>query len=258
MTNESNFQATGDLSLLRYFGRGTRLWSSQGRHEVGEDWWLALSGEPSVNMNMACCWSEDPEVMIQQCLEPVLEARRPAIIMLTGPGLANASTLTDAGWVNVGMTPMLAMRARTREWNLDPSARRLHRDDLESARQLMVEVFGMDPAIARVAMPDAVSDGDDMEAWGLFDGPELLSSAIIVWEDPVATMWSLAVRRDRQRGGLGRRLMESVLHRVDEMGASGSVFTASGAGEQLYYSAGFQLNAELQLWSRPRWMLGVG
>jgi ribosomal protein S18 acetylase RimI-like enzyme len=259
MTGVTGDQGGDEASLLalRAYGSSTRLWSSGGRHEVGETWWLALSGEPSINFNLACSWADDPDLLVSRCLQPVIETRRPAIIMLAGLGLSTAATLVDAGWVKIGTSPMMTAAARTRARTFDPSVRFLTSNDLVTARELLVDVFRMDASNARVAMPDTVVERDDMHAWGLFDGPELLGTIMVVNEDRFAVVWSMAVSPHRQREGFGRRLFETVLHQIDGSDVNSLVLSASGAGEGFYRAAGFELSTELQLWSRPRWMLAV-
>ena len=92
--------------VRRTLGGAARLWASAEHHTVSSEWWVALSGEKSVTYNVACCQSADAGVLTDRCLQPVLDLRRPATIMLAGPGLATAQTLADLGWVTVAALPL--------------------------------------------------------------------------------------------------------------------------------------------------------
>jgi ribosomal protein S18 acetylase RimI-like enzyme len=67
----------------------------------------------------------------------------------------------------------------------------------------------------------------------------------------------MATRSDCQGRGYGRRLLEAVFDHQFEEGATGSLLHSSVAAERLYRQLGFTVVEYLQLWSRPRWVLGA-
>src|SRR5271154_7008049 len=97
--------------LWRVLGSAARLWARPDLHDVHDDWWTAYSGQKSVSYNLACCHSSDLEVLTTRCLEPTLALKKPAIIMLAGPGLATAQKLSDSGWMTVGALPLMTRPA---------------------------------------------------------------------------------------------------------------------------------------------------
>ena len=72
--------------LRRTLGAAGRLWAAPEHHHVADEWWIACSGQRNVNYNVAFCQSSDPAVLLDHCLQPVLDLGRPAIIMLAGAG----------------------------------------------------------------------------------------------------------------------------------------------------------------------------
>ncbi|MGD0053926.1 MAG: GNAT family N-acetyltransferase [Acidimicrobiales bacterium] len=241
--------------LRRTLGAAARVWAGAGHHETDAAWWIALSGQNSVSLNLACSQSPDSTVLVEHCLEPVLEQRKPAIIMLAGPGLATAQTLIDAGWVNVGATPLMLLAGAVTEGRRDSSVRALATGELPLAREIITDSFALDEAGAATVIPDSPSDLG-ATVWGLFEEGRLLSAVTIVREDDLSVVWSMATRGDSQRRGLGRRLLESVLTYEFEHGAEGSLLNSSREGEKLYRDLGYGVVDYLQLWSRPRWVLG--
>lgn len=242
--------------LLRAFGRSTTLWVGDGYHHVGDDWWISLAGTSSVLSNVACCWSGRDDVLKDECLRPLLDLGAPGVIMLAGPGLARAQVLVDAGWIVAGVTPLMLLTREPEGYVVDSSVRELDPSELPAARSILAESFQMSEANASTALPDSVIGRDDERAWGLFEEDDLVAVVIIVQVDGRAVVWSMATPPSRQHSGLGRRLLKEVLHEEFKQGATASLLASSKAGEPLYRSLGYQVVGHLQVWSRPRWVLG--
>jgi len=243
--------------LVRTFGSSTRMWAAAGQYEVHQDWWLALSGDSDVNFNLACCSSSDSAVLAQCCLQPVLDHRKPGIIMLAGPGLATAQLLADAGWVNIGARPLMLLKPLPSGWPASTGARVLAADEFDLARQVIAETFGVGHGSAKTAIPDSVAERDDVSVWGLFEDDRLVASVAIVEEDGLAVIWSMSTLPESQGHGYGRRLLQEALRAQLEKGATGSLLHSSVAGENLYRGLGYEVIEYLQMWSRPRWVLGL-
>jgi ribosomal protein S18 acetylase RimI-like enzyme len=243
--------------LLRAFGASTRLWVGAGRHEVDNEWWVALSGARNVNFNVACCWSPREDDLARQCLQPLLDLGVPGIAMLAGPGLASAQTLVDSGWVAVGATPLMLLTAERPERDVDVAVRPLESSQLPAARSILAESFRMDETSTLVALPDSVIERRDERAWGLFEEDLLVAVVVIVDVDGHVVVWSMATPPERQGSGLGRRLLRAVLREEFNRGADASLLSSSKAGERLYRDLGYEVVDYLQLWSRPRWILGA-
>ena len=241
---------------MRILGASARIWAGGGQHEVGQDWWLALSGELNVNYNLACCRSANSAVLIEHCLQPVLDLGRPGIIMLAGAGLATAQTLVGAGWVTVGALPLMYLKEPPPK---RPEIRGVHllsTEDLPAAREIVAANFGLDPSSAATVFPDSAAGRGDSGFWGLSEGGKLIASVTIALEDGLAVVWSMGTRPGYHGKGYGRRLLEAALWEYFDRGATGSLLHSSAAGEKLYRSLGYLVVDTLQLWSRPRWVLG--
>lgn len=241
--------------VRRTLGAAGRLWAAPEHHQVADDWWIACSGQLNVNYNLAFSQSSDPRILREHCLQPVLDIGRPAIIMLTGAGLATAQTLADAGWVTVGALPLMTLTALRGRGADRSGIRRLSADDLPAARELLSDTYGLDDGSAVAAVPDRLAEHDDLGAWGLFDGQQLTSCFTGVVEDGLFVVWSMATRRDRQGQGCGHRLLHTVLSGQFERGVDGSLLQSSVAGWKLYLGLGYGVTEHWQLWSRPRWVM---
>jgi GNAT superfamily N-acetyltransferase len=243
--------------LVRTFGGSTRLWAAAGQHEVHQEWWLALSGEADVNFNLAFSRSADPAVLTQCCLQPLLDHGKPGMIMLSGAGLATAQLLADANWVNIGARPLMLLESLPSGKPSSTEVRKLAADELDLARHVIKETFGTDHGSAKIAVPDTAAERDDVTVWGLFAEDRLVASVAIVVEDGLAVIWSMATLPESQGRGYGRRLIEAALRGERENGATGSLLYSSVAGESLYRGLGYEVIEYFQMWSRPRWVLGL-
>ena len=247
--------------LWRVLGRAARIWTADGQLHVEEDHWTAFSGQRSVSYNLACCHSSRAEVLVDGCLDPTLAVREPAVIMLAGPGLATAQRLVEQGWVTVGALPLMVLDAHS-PGNPAPAddavvAAPLTIDELPEARELLADCYSLTSATATAAIPDRIMDHADLSAWGCRAGGRLVSCVTTVVEDGLVVIWSMATARNHQGRGYGRHLLDAVFARGFEDGATGSLLHSSVAGEKLYRQLGFTVVEYLQLWSRPRWVLGA-
>jgi GNAT superfamily N-acetyltransferase len=246
---------TGSPDLLHTLGASARIWAGGGQHEVGDGWWLALSGELNVNYNLACCGSANSAVLSEHCLQPMLDLGQPGIIMLVGAGLATARTLVDAGWVTVGALPLMYLKEPPPKRPEIQGVHRLFPEDLPAAREIVAANFGLDRSSAAAVFPDSAAGRGDSGFWGLSEGGKLIASVTIALEDRLAVVWSMGTRPEYQKNGYGRRLLEGALWEYFDQGATGSLLHSSAAGEKLYRSLGYVVVDTLQLWSRPRWVL---
>ena len=136
---------------------------------------------------------------------------------------------------------------------IDPSARRLMLDELPRAHQILADAFDVATPLAQRAIPSVSAEGPAREAWGLFEGEELVSCVGVVVIDHTVAMWSLATPARYRRRGYGRRLMSTVLAAHRREGATTAVHYASPLGVSMYQALGYRIVEHWQVWSRSRW-----
>jgi ribosomal protein S18 acetylase RimI-like enzyme len=243
------------IELRRDLGAAARLWSAPAHHTVEPEWWTAFSGELSVYYNVACCQSSDNDVLVDHCLQPLLDLKKPGIIMLAGPGLATAQKLADAGWVVVEALPLMVLDGPDLPDVDGAGVRALTEEDLPEARALLADTYSTSDAAAAAAVPLLAVEDPDLGVWGLFDGDRMVSSFTGATEDGLVVVWSMATRPHDQGNGYGRRLLATALRSRFEAGAEGSLLQSSEAGERLYRGLGYEVVEYWQLWSRPRWVM---
>jgi GNAT superfamily N-acetyltransferase len=252
----STAMARTPVELRRHLGAAARLWSAPAHHTVEPEWWTAFSGEIGVDYNVACCHSSDNDVLVDHCLQPLLDLKKPGIVMLAGPGLATAQKLIDAGWAVVEALPLMLLEGSDPPDVDGAGVRALTEEDLPEARALLADTYSMSDAAAAVAVPVQAVQDPDLGAWGIFDGDRMVSMFTGATEDGLLVVWSMTTRPPDQGKGYGRRLLAAVLRSQFDEGIQGSLLQSSPPGERLYRGLGYQVVEYWQLWSRPRWMMG--
>lgn len=243
------------IELRRVLGAAAHLWAAPGRHTVEPEWWTAFSGELSAFYNVACCQSSDNDVLVDHCLQPLLDLKKPGVIMLAGPGLATAQMLADAGWVVVEALPLMVLDGPNLPDVDGAGVRALTEEDLPEARALLADTYSTSDAAAAAALPLRAVKEADLGVWGLFDGDRMVSLLTGATEDGLVVVWSMATRAHDQGNGYGRRLLATALRSRFEAGAEGSLLQSSAVGERLYRGLGYEVVEHWQLWSRPRWVM---
>jgi GNAT superfamily N-acetyltransferase len=247
--------AYADLPLARTgYGLGTAIWAGSTRHQVEDDWWIALSQTAFVDYNLALIHGERGAEVAPAVLDEVLRAEVPSLIMLAGAGLAAADPLREAGWVCIGARPFMGKDHGPAED--DPHVRRLERHELAEARRLTSTAFGVPDEVGAIVFAEDALEREDCRLWGLFeDGTMLCCLADRYVDGRFCVCWALATAPQNQRAGYGRRLLRaSAAHWLAE-GIPVALLMATDAGKHLYEQEGYVTLEHWQIWSRPRWVL---
>jgi GNAT superfamily N-acetyltransferase len=252
-----------ELPRLRsLLGGSTALWAGSTTVEPGR--WVALSGARAVDYNVILCHSRSA---IAPSIEEFAAAGVPGLMMVAGEALADVQQLAAAGWVCIAAVPFMARELDGAERPVDPQLderdrtdsglRELAPTELALAWELVADVFGLDPELARASLPAEALAAPGRRLWGSFDEARALTAclATVASEDAVV-VWSMATSAAARGQGHGGRLLAHALADAAERGATLSLLHASEDGEPFYKAAGYWVLEYWQVWSRPRWVLG--
>jgi GNAT superfamily N-acetyltransferase len=244
----------------RQLGVSTALWAGKGGVTVLDHGWAAFSGLPSIDYNVV--FSDGGGDTLDACVERIIAAQVPTVLMVAGPALAEVGRLVTRSWVCIGATPVMCLtldgQIADEAVASDSSARRLSAGDLAPARELLTDVFEISAEEARVALPDSLDGRDPTQsAWAAYDSEECMCAclALVLVQDS-AVVWSMATAADRRGEGHGRRALCAGLRALRVQGAVRSLLYASPAGDPFYRRIGYTEVERWQMWSRPRWVLG--
>ena len=245
-----------DLPRLRSLhGESAALWAAG--VQVQAERWVALSGAPSAEYNVALCHGAGATAL-SRTREEILAAGAPGLVMVAGGALGEVQELIDEHWVCVGSAPFMARALESRTHGVeDGPAGSVAEDRLPEARELIADVFDLDAQLAEVALPSDALEPPGRTLWATFDERGAMASCLVsVAVQDAVVIWSMATRGDRRRRGHGRAVLEAALAHAAADGCRVALLHASASGEPFYRSAGFAELERWQLWSRPRWVLG--
>lgn len=250
--------ATVPLDVVRSaYGRSMRALTAEGSYAEGDGWWVGITGAPDPEYNLALVCDGDVAAHAQHVYETLTDAGHPSIVLLAGRGLGAAQILADHGWVCAGALDLTLLVAHGEPE--DPGLRRLGPDDMEHARDVAASAFGISPGTAAVAYADAMPGTPGVTVLGLVDDDaELQCCTLVVDGGDIETVWSLGTRHGRQRRGYARRLIDAGAARTHSLrGAVPMCGLTSPRVTPLYVAAGARVVESWQMWSRPRWLLGL-
>jgi hypothetical protein len=236
-------------------GSSTVLWAGVDGVRVDRDRWVALSGAPTAEYNAALVYGDGET--LDQTVEEVLEAGAPAVVMVAGPAVDEASRLEDRDWIPIGSTALMHRDLRAHMPAARASAaRRLGRADHPAVRELVGEVFGVGPRLASVAISGLVEGLDGHALWGAFDSTgQLVSCLATVRVRDTVAVCSVAPSLPLFPRGHGAAAVCAALASAAQDGATSSLLSSSAAGEALYRALGYRELERWDQWSRPRWVL---
>ncbi len=203
--------------------------------EVRPGWWLALSGLPSADMNMALIHDPD-EPALAQVMARVDEVGCPTLLMLAG-GAAELADRLPAQWSAVGAMPI--MTSHLTATAADPRVRQAGSDDTGVISRLMSEAFGIDPGEIQVIVSHVLRDPGRTMLWLLEDEGEPVSTVLTCRIEDTVSLWCMATPPQFARRGYGRALLGAVLGWAARDGATVGLLGATPAGEPLYRATGW-------------------
>ncbi|MGH2892089.1 MAG: GNAT family N-acetyltransferase [Solirubrobacteraceae bacterium] len=242
-------------------GASTVLWAGVDGVTLGPDRWVALSGAPSVEYNAALVHGDGD--LLDQTVEEVLAMGVPTVVMVAGRAGDEVGCLRARRWISVGSTPLMHLDLRSplavreaRDARAGQAARRLDRHDHAAVTELVGEVFGVGPDLARVAISGVTAGLDGEALWGAFDpAGTLVACLATVRVGETVAVWSMATALAARRRGYGAAALGTALSAAAEEGATSSLLSSSAAGEPLYRALGYRELERWYQWSRPRWVL---
>jgi GNAT acetyltransferase-like protein len=215
--------------------------------EVSDGHWVLLSGAPSPDVNLVLVHSPDQKVL-DEALATVDRVGAPALLCLAGEapdqGLASS-------WQAVGTMPFMQADLAEVPHVTDPRVRVAGPDDVEVTVALLAEAYGMDPAVARIAVEPVLTgltnETSDMRYWMLVEDGVPVSMVLDARAGDVLTLWCMGTPQRFGRRGHGRALLGHVLNDALQDGVTVGLLGATPAGKPLYDATGWRTVEEWRL-----------
>jgi N-acetylglutamate synthase-like GNAT family acetyltransferase len=204
--------------------------------EVGADYWIALSGVPSPDMNTSLVSSRSTGV-VARVLEQVEEAGVPSLFMLAG---ACRSEELAGPWQHVGEMPFMASDLEAGNLGADPRVRQAGSQDLDVVCALMGDAFGLAvELIVEVTAGVLRDDNGPTKILVLEEEGVAVSAVLTSFVDDAVTVWCMSTPERFARRGYGRAILADCLLRARSDGARVGLLGATPAGKPLYDATGW-------------------
>ena len=239
-----------ELSLRRsQMGRSARSFLVAGRRSVqdqGPGYWVALSGAPSPEANMALVDTSDRAVLAA-VVRRVQDSGLPTLVVLAGAGRDGEP---GTGWQHVGDMPFMALALGGQQLRPDGRVRQAGVDDFGVVSELVASAFNLTREVA-----DAIAGILELEdaagkIWLLVDEAGAVSTVLTSIVDDAVCVWCMGTPARFARRGYGRALLTDVLLREKLEGASIGLLGATPAGKALYDATGWTTLEQWQLFLR--------
>jgi GNAT superfamily N-acetyltransferase len=156
-----------------------------------------------------------------------------------------------ASWQAVGTMPFMHADLAKVPQGPDPRVRRAGPDDVEVAVALLAEAYGMDAAVARIAVEPVLTGltegASDMRFWLLAQDGVPVSMVLDARAGDVVTLWCMGTPPRFGHRGYGRSLLGHVLDAARQDGVTAGLLGATPAGLPLYEATGWRSVEEWRL-----------
>jgi GNAT superfamily N-acetyltransferase len=199
-------------------------------------YWLALSGAPSPDMNMALV-SGGGRATVDKVLEQVTGSRTPTLFMLAGD--CQGEVLGEP-WEHVGDMPFMRSDLSPEHLAPDPRVQRATPTETDVVCDVMAEAFGLGADLLVDVIGGVLRDATGATSiWLLVDGQEPVSAVLTSVVDDAVTVWCMSTPPRVGRRGFGRAVLAHALFAAKADGATIGLLGATPAGKPLYDNSGW-------------------
>lgn len=213
---------------------------------------LALTGEPLPDFNMLTIGQDaDAEAFFTRSVAHARERGLPLLATLS-PNVAPAlaPTALELGLKPVAEPPLMVLRgAAARRSDRRVRVERALGDDLvRTAGDLVAAAFDTPRDVVARCIDVANTATSGVETYVAWDEDGPASAVSVTPAGNTAAISAMATPPERQRRGVGRALLTSVIDDLRARGVERFHLIASNAGFPLYSSLGFETIANLSAW----------
>ena len=245
-----------------------QFWATLGRHGArlygggsGFVGWASdrsfanLTGEPNLDLNIACLYGEATEADAESLLAIIDRVNAPTVVPVS-PTVAPTvgRCLKAAGFVAVEATEAAMWRPPVPVQVKGASSFTVRRaesaTDLAAAGRVLADAHGTAPdVIERVFGLDELQAGT-ISCWIAWDGDEPASTAWLTVGDGFVGVWEMMTSPRYRRRGAARAALTTGLAALAAETPEGAFLWASPDGRPLYVGLGFEVVEETTAWVR--------
>ena len=235
-------------SLLAYFGHGSdfEIMMRPGCAAVN-------TGVPVADLNyiVTGAGAEDAESFVAVC--EAFRAQDLPFLVLAFPG---ATAEIEASARSLGLEYAVDFPFMVREDPLIDAQgnetvvvrRAAGMEDAVASAKVLSAAFDIPDELLLQAVPASALDSPSIGTYLASVDEDVIGSVTLTFGGPVAGIWSMATVPDRQRSGIGRRLLSTAMADAAAQGVLIYYLGATPAGKRLYESLGFATRTVARVW----------
>ncbi len=221
--------------------------------------WLALSGEPVADLNLAYV-DDGPaaEDQLRTFATAIAGRQLPAIVLLAPAAAERLDPVARGlGLQPVGGLPLMVHRPEGPAAGAGDAGRyRVDRvttpEELAVVHRLLASAFGLPLDSVSRAFGSQVLNAAGLAVFLARREGRPVSTAMTTGAGEVVGIWSMATAPAQQRQGAGRATLAAVMAHHRQRGAGLFYLGATPAGKPLYEAAGFRTVEETPIWVAGR------
>ncbi len=232
---------TMGAQLVRYFQM-----APNGSASMDEGGWLALTGERSADLNMACVL-DGPRApsLLTSYVRSAHAAGVPLVLMLEHADDELFDRARELGAEHVGEIPIMVWSdGLTSAIATSDHARPVSAtDELASVIGLMAEAFSLDLGMCLSALAPLYGV-EGVTFWLCEREGEILGTGVGIRSGEVVGIYSMATPERHQRQGVGKAVLSTMMANYLADGVAAFYLGATSAGFRLYEQLGYRVVAE--------------
>jgi ribosomal protein S18 acetylase RimI-like enzyme len=216
-------------------------------------WSATFTMEPTADLNYVVAGRgapDDPE-FTDACTSAISRRLPFLAILFPESGPEAERIVAELGMVHAVDFPFMVREDAPIELAGNPSVvvrRGVGPLDAEASVQILSSGFGMPEDSTRRALPPSLLHVPNLDVFLASIGDDVVGTVTVVHAGNASGIWSMATDPQRQRSGIGRRLLSTALAESRGTGPRQFFLGATPAGIALYESLGFTTRTMTSVW----------
>ncbi len=213
---------------------------------------LALSNEPVADMNMLVVGAGADHAHFRDMVSSCLDRQLPFLVMIyPDAGQAFDDIATGMGLVYAVDFPMMVRDDLPLEHSGNPDVevvRASGAGDADASADVMASAYSMPRESVLRALPASLFDTTGVDVYVARANGEAVGTVTMTYHGDTCGIWAMGTDAERQRGGIGLRLLSTAMAEARKDGARRFFLGSTPAGFRLYEGLDFRTVCSARVW----------
>lgn len=213
---------------------------------------LVLSNEPVADMNMLVVGAGADQNQFRDMVNACLDRKLPFLVLIFPEAGEKFDAITaDLGLVYAVDFPIMVRDDLPLEPAGNPEVevvRASSAEDADASADVMSSAYSMSKETVLRVLPASFLDTPGADVYLARIKGEAMGAVTLTYHGETCGIWGMGTKVDRQRGGIGLRLLSSAMSRARDSGIRRFFLGATPAGFRLYDGLGFKTVCSARVW----------